>query len=236
MDMSIYYGDIRQLEAEETFWCKMQLLPPERQQKILSYRCREDRLRGLGAGLLLEYGLKQHGLTLLEDTFDVRQIHLKYGESGKPGMEEDMGIYFNLSHSGRFAAAVFADCEAGIDIEQVKKHKIRVAERCFTAEEQRYLQQIQNKKDENPPEMSEISPVDFRFTKLWTRKESFCKAEGSGMRLPLHTIPVLEDVYWGDEDYYFQTFESIPGYLLSVCLTAPESEVFPVEIDLLSIG
>lgn len=229
--MKIYYGDIRGLDHEEIFERQMQLVPKERRLKVMAYRFQEDRLRSLCAGLLLEYGLRECGLTLLTAARGRQMVQLELSEHGKPYICGQSGIYFNLSHSGDYAAAVFADCRAGIDIEQVNKHRSGIAERCFTQEEQEDLRKwIQNKKEMNPPGMSDAAPADFRFTELWTRKESFIKAEGSGLSLPLNEISVLGDLSFHGNAYYFRSFKGIPGYFMSVCGQQPIKDAVPKEI------
>ena len=93
-------------------------------------------------------------------------------EHGKPFLSNTpYPIYFNLSHSGNYAAlAVTTLGEIGIDIESIRaRNLLAIAERYFHANE---LQQLLV-----TPE-AEREPL---FFKLWTLKEAFFKATGGGI-------------------------------------------------------
>ncbi|MCD7736265.1 MAG: 4'-phosphopantetheinyl transferase superfamily protein, partial [Lachnospiraceae bacterium] len=99
------------------------------------------------------------------------------GEHGKPFFPDFPEIHFSLSHSGEMAMAVFADTEIGCDIELKKQANEKLARRFFCPEEYAWMARA---KDE--PERKE------RFYRLWTLKESFLKATGWGLRLPLDSF------------------------------------------------
>ena len=127
-------------------------------------------------------------------------------------------MHFNLSHAGDYAAAVFDEGEVGIDVEQARRVNVNVMRRQFTAEENAYL----------------LSEPDA-FLRLWTRKESYCKAVGEGLHLPLSSFDVLEDKVAGRTapaaeaavreadagQFYLYTEVPVKGYVLSVCAGHP---------------
>lgn len=127
------------------------------------------------------------------------------------------GCHFNLSHAGDYAAAVFDEGEVGIDVEQVRRVNVNVMRRQFTAEENAYL----------------LSEPDA-FLRLWTRKESYCKAVGEGLHLPLSSFDVLEDQVAGRTapaaeaavrkadagQFYLYTEVPVKGYVLSSARTS----------------
>lgn len=139
----------------------LRYVPTERQEKIARCGKRQDRMRSLAAGLLLEYGLRSMGCSLLPLVPETETVHLVCGTHGKPELSGGAGVHFNLSHAGDYAAAVFDEGEVGIDVEQVRRVNVNVMRRQFTAEENAYL----------------LSEPDA-FLRLWTRKESYCKAVG----------------------------------------------------------
>ena len=145
-------------------------------------------------------------------------MHLVRGAHGKPELSGGTGVHFNLSHAGDYAAAVFDDGAVGIDVEQVRRVNVNVMRRQFTAEENAYL----------------LSEPDA-FLRLWTRKESYCKAVGEGLHLPLSSFDVLEDQVAGRTapaaeaavreadagQFYLYTEVPVKGYVLSVCAGHP---------------
>ena len=82
----IFVADVRFLGDENVFWDKLNMLPLKRQEKLARYKQKEDKMRGLGAGLLLEYGLRRHGFTLLEPVqgMEQKQVEISCGTHGKP--------------------------------------------------------------------------------------------------------------------------------------------------------
>ncbi len=213
--MNIYVVDILPLQSRERFCRLLSFVPPERRGKIERCRYRDDACLGLAAGLLLEYGLNRRGLTLLEGG-NGTYAKLIYGKSGKPALAGQEGIYFNLSHSKRYAAGVFADTQAGIDIEQIKEAQIKVARRFFLQEETELLLREEPRRQ------------DVLFTELWSRKESCIKATGAGMALPLDSFSVLgEQVVFREKEpagppLFLKTWKGLPpGYCLSVCAGRP---------------
>ena len=87
---------------------------------------------------------EEYGISLLPGK--MQQMYLRFGEKGKPVLNGKTGIHFNLSHSGRYVAGVFSDEEVGIDVEQIRKGQMKVAERFFCPEEYLALQKGKMKK------------------------------------------------------------------------------------------
>lgn len=222
----VYYADISFLTGEEVFHDGMACVSKERQDAILRMKNPADQRRSLGAGLLLEYGLRTQGYSLREGVSGSICVHLKRGAYGKPYIAELPDCCFNLSHAGDYVAAAFADCMVGIDIERVRDVRSGLANRFFTAEECAFLQRDQK---DDLFELEERQKQEFLW--LWTRKESYIKAVGEGMHLPLNAFSVLDDIVCREHNYYLHTCEPVTGYQLSVCATAPMN-VRMTEIDL----
>ena len=201
----------------------LRYVPAERQEKIARCGKQEDRRRSLGAGLLLEYGLRSLGCSLLPLVPGTETVHLVRGAYGKPELSGGTGVHFNLSHAGDYAAAVLDDGAVGIDVERARRVNVNVMQRQFTAAENAYLR---SKPD--------------AFLRLWTRKESYCKAVGEGLHLPLSSFDVLEDQVAGRTapaaeaaeaemavreadagQFYLYTEVPVKGYVLSVCAGHP---------------
>lgn len=106
------------------------------------------------------------------------------GTGGKPalgGAHAQMGLAFNLSHSGdRLVIAIARDMQLGIDIEQIRPaFRARdIAGRFFSAEEKAALAAL--------PEAQRLRA----FFDGWTRKEAYVKARGAGLQLGLDTFSV----------------------------------------------
>ena len=60
----------------------LRYVPTERQEKIARCGKRQDRMRSLAAGLLLEYGLRSMGCSLLPLVPETETVHLVCGTHG----------------------------------------------------------------------------------------------------------------------------------------------------------
>ncbi len=108
-------------------------------------------------------------------------IQFRYGVHGKPVLEAEGDLHFNLTHSGDAALlGLTRGQELGIDLEQVRPrdHLEELAERFFS-----------------PTEVAALAatpPVDreLAFFQCWTRKEAFLKAGGEGLARPLDSFCV----------------------------------------------
>ena len=84
-------------------------LSAARQEKIERLRYEADKRLSLGAGLLLDQGLKRFGLREQTEAFGTV-------ENGKPCLLCHPEIQFNLSHSGSMVMAAFSSCPVGCDV------------------------------------------------------------------------------------------------------------------------
>lgn len=220
--LRIFYADITALREELEHPRMWKLLCSSRQKKITQCKNEDDRLRAFGAGLLLEYGLRMYGYTQVPDVGEkehpYEQVTFSYGENGKPLLVDAKGqnskVHFNLSHSGTYVAAAFDEKPVGVDVECLRDGKQKVARRFFSEEEKRYLEQCWS---------------DSAFTGIWTRKEAYIKAVGTGIAMPLPSFSTMEE--WV-EDYALKTWEIKPDVWLSVCRRGKQIECIPEEIPL----
>lgn len=102
---------------------------------------------------------------------------------GKPFVDKRfaVSINFNISHSGDYIVIVFSELQfLGVDIEKInfdKSKRIRlISEGCFTDFEQQ--------------KMFIGSHINYvtTFYQIWTLKESYLKASGFGLSLPMNSF------------------------------------------------
>lgn len=127
--------------------------------------------------------------------------------TGKPFFPNCDHRYFNLSHSGEYAACVLADHEVGVDIQKVQGAAAvrRIAPRILHTEEAAYREE------------------ERMLYRIWTIKEAYVKATGEGIRRDFREIRV--DFEKGTvEDMPFTLWESVPGYMLAVCHASSPSD------------
>ncbi len=143
-------------------------------------------------------------------------------EYGRPEIvnEAAAGLNFNISHSrGLIALGISRQRIVGVDVENLTTRQVSdgIAERFFS-----------------PDEAAELASVPAaqrqdRFFEYWTFKESYIKARGMGLSIPLEqfgfhfpderSVGLRIDPQLGDdaERWCFWQFRPTPGYLLAVC-------------------
>ena len=203
-----YYIDVTQFDNETLFQDKLKLLSPYRQQKIALLKHAKDRNRSLGAGIALDHALETYGLK-------EKSIEYEFGEWGKPSLKYQPNIYFSLSHSGDYAICSIGDKAIGNDIELIRHGRLKVADRFFAKEELDWMYAVQDEEE-----------ITQRMFRIWTMKESFLKATGKGISLPLGDFAVIVDE---DKDkirvkhsynakfYHMKEYADIDGYRVAVC-------------------
>ena len=105
---------------------------------------------------------------------DARAIDYRYGQHGKPHLKTPgrHELNFSLSHSGdRLLIAICHDCEIGVDIERIQEtsNPLQLARHFMSGDEASQLAELKDP----------LAQREFFFT-LWTRKEAYVKALGTG--------------------------------------------------------
>ncbi len=225
----VYVASVLPLMEEQEFQAKLSEVSDGRRRKVLACSGQMDRCRSLACGLLFAEGCRREGWS----------TEVYEGRYGKPMLrspepDEDRkeaagamhpdglipGRYFNLSHAGDYAAAVFSDHPVGIDIEccgrfadesshtgKGQVRMLRIARRILSEQEAQIWKQTPDDKKES------------ELVRIWTRKEAYAKMDGRGLAMDFKTIDTLrEDIY--------QTQQIAPGYWISVCGSMQDDAVF----------
>jgi 4'-phosphopantetheinyl transferase len=114
---------------------------------------------------------------------DPSRLRIREGPRGKPSLASPATRstpHFNLSHSGDAVVVALADVELGIDVEALRPvaRAERLAARFFSDGERRQLAG------------REVGDRDAAFLTIWTAKEAYLKAIGSGVAMPLSQIEI----------------------------------------------
>lgn len=113
-----------------------------------------------------------------------RAIQLSKGKYGKPRVNGETGFEFSISHSCGLASFAFStQGPVGIDIEKVRVLKDRDAlvQQFFSPSEQDELGRLRTCEKQRA------------FFAVWTRKEAYLKALGTGLVTPPRTVSVTVD-------------------------------------------
>jgi 4'-phosphopantetheinyl transferase len=175
------------------------------------------------AASLLGEALLLHGLGWPP----LREVRFTTNPFGKPALSGG-GPEFNISHADGLVACALDACPVGIDVERIRPLDLNLAERCFSLDERRRLFAC--------PEEDRLG----LFFSIWCAKESFIKAEGLGLSLPLESFTALPEgdaVALGgkaDDRYWRIRFQDAgPDHRLALCCRAgrrhPRAEFLPLQ-------
>ena len=214
METKVYFTNTAPLAEDGLYRAALEAVDPQRREKTLRLRPAADRRLSLGAGLLVQKALRDCGM-------EARDLRFCCGENGKPRLLGAENFHFNLSHAGDYAMAAVSGAELGCDIEKIGPVDLKVARRFFCPEE--YL---------SIAALPQAAQADL-FFRYWTLKESFVKAIGRGLSLPLNAFRIVlgadgrvraEQAADGREMYFTEPAPP-PGYRCAVCETAASSGI-----------
>ena len=162
----LLYGEIRPIEAVPDFG------------EALCEHLRAKTNPAVHAASVAAWSLLAGGLRIL-GLEELPEVHFE--PNGKPYFVNS-SLYFSLSHSGRFAAALISEEPCGVDVEQVRPEVAeRLRERCLSDGER---------------------ARGCDFFEIWTEKECIAKLDGSGMRSHPSEIDTLDPRWNG---HFFTT-------------------------------
>jgi len=184
----------------------------EKKQRIQRFHRFEDAQRTILGDILARYAI------CIKTGVKNKDLIFSTNQYGKPILPEPNGIHFNISHSGNCVVCAVDEKAVGVDIEVIKPIDFNIAERFFSKAE--YLTLI------NQPKEMQMK----YFYMIWTLKESYIKAEGKGLNIPLNSFEIniegsnITAIIEGKESEYFfhQSFLS-DDTIFSICTLNKES-------------
>ncbi|MDQ0268266.1 4'-phosphopantetheinyl transferase [Cytobacillus purgationiresistens] len=136
---------------------------------MMKFRHIDDAYRTLTGSLLLRSVLnEQYGVPITSQNFS-------YNAFGKPCLQMDKQVHFNLSHAGDWCVCAVDWEGIGIDIKKVKSIPRGLEKLLLTGEERQYMP---------------INQLNDIFFKRWTLTESYVKSIGTGLNTPLDSVEI----------------------------------------------
>lgn len=195
------------------------LLSPEERHQELRFHFRNDQQRYLITRAMARTVLSRYV------SMDPRAWRFVTNRYGRPEIvnrtPEAAGLEFNISHTRGLIALGIARCrDIGVDVEDIRACEVPrdIADRCLAASERIELARV-------PPHERHT-----QFLEYWTLKESYIKARGMGLSIPLDQFsfqyprqqavrisiaPQLRD----DADRWcFWQYNPTPRHLLAICV------------------
>ncbi len=214
MQTLVYIANTESLKENGLYNAAFDAVSAERKDKVLRYRFLKDRVLSLGAEVLLRKALRECGI-------EIPEIHYGFEINGKPFLKGVEGFDFNISHSEDLVMVAVSENETGCDIEKITETDLDIAKKFFFREEYENIAAL--------PASEERNELFFRY---WTLKESFMKATGLGMRLPLDSFQILigNDGKTGvrqsvdTKNYNFTEIDAFSEYKCAVCTAGNAAE------------
>lgn len=188
-------------------------LSNDRQQRIASLKQDKDKIISFFSELMLMFCISK--------TLNINHIDVSYyrNQQGKPYLPDNNSYHFSLSHSNGLIAFSEHSRPIGLDVEFIKPHPRRTAERFFTNSERQYI---------NSSPLPEIA-----FYEIWTSKEAYIKYLGTGLSTPLSSFDVKGGKLSADI-----ISNNADGYMYSLCaqnITLKDINIIDITQQLLNI-
>lgn len=213
MTMNMHILSVPAVLNEEHWNLLLSQVSSERREKAARFVHRVDAYRSVLGEVLARVTLGQK-LGLRPDELSFTQN--AYGKPSLLTRDPDGDVPFNLSHSGSWIALISGGrAPLGVDVEQIAPIDMHIAERFFSKEENGYLATL--------PAAARLEA----FYRLWTLKESYIKAVGTGLSMPLESFSILPDGagHWHcpqTRAYRFFSQRLDDTHMLAACSTAGE--------------
>jgi 4'-phosphopantetheinyl transferase len=195
-------------ENEELFYSDLKpLISIKRQDIIKRFRKVDDAKRSILSEILIRM--------IIMKRFKLKNEEINFNSNcyGKPFFNGVEDFHYNISHSGDWIICAINNMEIGIDIEKIQPVDFEIAEQFFSKEE---YYDLMRKKD--------MDRIEY-FYELWTLKESYIKAIGKGLSIPLNSfslsvenkIITLDNKNKENKDFYFKQYNIDSNYKMAVC-------------------
>lgn len=152
------------------------LTTAEEQERCQRYKFEKHRRESLATRVLVRSALSH------EHALRPEAWRFKENEHGKPFLDPDCGLHFNLSNSvGLVVCLVAEGGEVGVDVESPARSPqiMEVVNAVFSSAELAQLEELEGAAKQD------------RALSLWTLKEAYIKCRGMGLALPLKKISFL---------------------------------------------
>jgi 4'-phosphopantetheinyl transferase len=194
-------------------------------ERLTRYVHAEDRIRSLLGQMLIR--------KLVADAASIPFLHISFiaGPYGKPALANgDLQPNFNLSHSGEWVLCAISDAPIGVDVEQIATADLAMAKQFFAPAEYRFIAGAPDARLQHE-----------RFFAVWTAKESYIKAVGMGLSLPLDSFTTVADgrlITEGVIDgqrWHFASYALSPNYAVALCSASDKlpSHIVHMKLDAL---
>lgn len=228
----LHYRLVDRLPAEE-YDAALATLSSDERERAARFVFEADRQRFVAAHLLTRQALSRAAAV------DPAGWRFVTGPSGKPQLADEfapLGLAFNLSHADGIVACALAREAVGVDVESIDRRirPLEIASRFFSPLEVEWLR------------ASDDEIRQERFFSLWTLKESYIKAIGTGLSHALDTFgfalgepPRL--AFQGPEGveasrWHFALYEPAPRFRMAVCVDGAQGTSPRIEVDGASDG
>ena len=170
-------------------------------------------------------------VSALENEYGIpaAEVRIEKDEKGKPYLEGYSDLYISISHSGPYIACAFGDKPVGVDTEMWKAHPKwrRSVDKMHLRDREAFDRACGGAASEEAEE-----PVEA-FCDLWVRKESFLKAIGEGLRIPLYAFDTTEERVRQElrkEPYFIRNYR-VEKEPVSIAVCAGE-EKLPLDLSM----
>ncbi|MBO4484039.1 MAG: serine hydrolase [Lachnospiraceae bacterium] len=191
----VYLADTDELRDREVLSELLPYIGQKRRGETERIRTESGRLASYGAGILLSLALSEyrsknegkgyHTVSFVslskDDLSEDSLLKTERREGGKPYLSAFPEFHYNISHSANRVMLTVCDTETGCDVQQIGKHGLKLAKRCFSPAELAYYEA--GTEDERAR----------RFAKIWARKESFLKAVGVGIAADMTAFSTVDE-------------------------------------------
>ena len=139
------------------------------------------------------------------------EISFHRGSHGKPGLDNEGDLHFNLSHADKVAMLGVALREIGVDVERFRP------DFAWKPIAHHFFSEVERRQVESAPE----SMQPEAFFRCWTRREAYAKACGLGIAIEI-PAGIIDDVLFdGAKRWSICSVPAYQGYVAAFAAEGP---------------
>lgn len=189
----VFLVNTENVDLDEMLVTYRDLISSERMKKIIRLAHMSDKKLSFCAEIALCFALLSFELPFSPPAY-------LYDEWGKPYLSDTDGIFISISHSGSLAACAISKSPVAVDVLETDYY---IADS--------FRRKVITPWDDPPTDKREL-------LRLWTKKESYVKLTGKGLRTSMLSFSVKDDratSHIGGASAFINSVES-SGYFISL--------------------
>lgn len=217
MNIKVFFQDLELLQTmpEQAF---TEIMDKSEQQRYLSMKNTKQKFVYAASRFCLKKTLS----SLCGIPTD--SLRFYYGKHGKPYIENNKALHFNISHSRKMLMMAVSSRPVGVDVEQIaNRSSMQKTVNRYFADSEKSLYNLA------------ADDQKHVFYSIWTAKEALLKASGKGISVNLAEISAELGYEWRNvecgQNFFVKNIPCPAGFCAAIAVEGQRAEIVEEQIE-----